>query len=273
MSKRWLLLALLPFCVATTLAAKDKSTPPPDPTADPLMITAGFLTHHPDMKYRLLGMKSYDQKNYEDALRFFRRASFFADKPSQGMVAEMLWKGEGAPRDPALAYAWMDLAAERGYAGFMGLRERYWNGLDASERQRALIEGEAIYARFGDAAAKPRYEAQLRRGRTQITGSRTGFAGNVQIIIQGPSGEQSIDGSKFYDERYWDAKKYWTYTDQMWAKPRIGRVEIGGVERVDSTEPPKAESRVRQVAPEVDAVEPDVPDEPAPPLDAVPSNE
>jgi hypothetical protein len=272
MSKRWLLLALLPFSIATALAAKDKSAPPPDPTADSLMITAGFLTHHPDMKYRLLGMKAYDQKNYEDALRFFKRASFFADKPSQGMVAEMLWKGEGAPRDPALAYAWMDLASERGYAGFMGLRERYWNTLDASERQRALVEGEAVYARFGDAAAKPRYETQLRRGRTQITGSRTGFAGNVQIIIPGPSGEQSIDGSKFYDERYWDAKKYWAYTDQMWAAPRIGRVEVGGVEQVDAAEPPKAGSRVRQVEPEVDAVEPDVPVEPAPLPGVVPSN-
>lgn len=273
MSKRWLLLALLPFCVATALAAKERSTPPPDPTADSLMITAGFLTHHPDMKYRLLGMDAYDKKNYEDALRFFRRASFFADKPSQGMVAEMLWKGEGVARDPALAYAWMDLASERGYAGFMGLRERYWNELNAAERQRALSEGEAIYARYGDAAAKPRYETQLRRGRAQITGSRTGMTGNLQIIIPGPSGEQSIDGSKFYDERYWDPKKYWSYTDQMWAKPRIGRVEVGGVEQVDAAEPPKAESRVRQIAPEVDAVEPDVPAEPVPLPGTAPSNE
>lgn len=264
MSKRWLLLALLPFSIATAMAAKDKSAPPPDPTADPLMITAGFLTHHPDMKYRLLGLDAYKKKNYEDAMRFFRRASFYADKPSQGMVAEMLWKGEGAAQDRALAYAWMDLAAERGYEGFMGLRERYWKAMDESERQRALAEGEAIYARFGDAAAQPRYETQLRRGRTQITGSRTGFAGNVQIIIPGPSGEQSIDGSKFYDERYWDAKKYWAYTDQVWAKPRIGRVEVGEVEQVDAAATPRVESRIEQVAPETDAAEPDVPTEPAP---------
>jgi hypothetical protein len=262
MSKRWWLLALLPFCVATALAAKGEAAPPPDPTADPLMITAGFLTHHPDMKYRLLGMKAYDQKNYEDALRFFRRAAFYADKPSQGMVAEMLWKGEGAARDPALAYAWMDLAAERGYAGFMGLRERYWNALDASERRRALTEGEAVYARFGDAAAKPRYETQLRRGRTQITGSRTGFAGNVQIVIPGPGGEQSIDGSKFYDERYWDAKKYWAYTDRMWSKPGIGKVSVGEVEQVGAEPAGDIGSRVKEAAPEKDAIEPDVPMEP-----------
>jgi len=257
----WLLAMLLP--ISTAMAADKKPAAPPDPTADPLMITAGFLTHHPDMKYRLLGMEAFKAKKYEDAMRFFRRASFYADKPSQGMVAEMLWNGQGAPQDKALAYAWMDLAAERGYAGFLGLRERYWSALTEAERARAVSEGQEIYARFGDAAAKPRYETQLRRGRTQITGSRTGFAGNVQIIVPGPGGEQTIDGTKFYDPRYWDAKKYWAYTDQVWAKPRIGRVSVGEVEQVDDNLPAPS-SRVPETAPQVDAQEPDVPEEPAP---------
>jgi hypothetical protein len=262
MHKRlWLLAMLLP--ISTAMAADKKPAAPPDPTADPLMITAGFLTHHPDMKYRLLGMEAFKAKKYEDAMRFFRRASFYADKPSQGMVAEMLWNGQGAPQDRVLAYAWMDLAAERGYAGFLGLRERYWSALTEAERERAVSEGQAIYARFGDAAAKPRYETQLRRGRMQITGSRTGFAGNVQIIVPGPGGEQTIDGSKFYDPRYWDAKKYWAYTDQVWAKPRIGRVSVGEVEQVDEL-PPAPSSRVPETTPQIDAPEPDVPEEPAP---------
>lgn len=269
MYQRLWLLALLPIATATAtaLAADKKASPPPDPTADPLMVTAGFLTHHPDMKYRLLGMEAYKRQEYEDAMRFFRRASFYADKPSQGMVAEMLWNGQGAAQDRVLAYAWMDLAAERGYAGFLGLRERYWNALDESERQRAVSEGQAIYAKFGDAAAKPRYETQLRRGRMQITGSRTGFAGNVQIIVPGPGGEQTIDGSKFYDPRYWDAKKYWAYTDQVWAKPRIGRVSVGEVEQVEDNLP-ASPSRVPQTAPDIDAQEPEVPAEPAVPTPA-----
>ncbi|WAC62305.1 hypothetical protein OVA13_13010 [Pseudoxanthomonas sp. SL93] len=255
---RWWLLLLLSVAASVAQAKDDK--PPPDPTADSLLISAGFLTHHPDMKYRLLGMEAYKEKRHEDALRFFRRASFYADKPSQGMVAEMLWNGEGTPQDRPLAYAWMDLAAERAYAGFLGMRERYWNTLTREERTRALQLGEEVYARFGDAAAKPRYEAQLRRGRMQLTGSRTGFAGNVQILIPGPEGGQSIDGSKFYDERYWDAKKYWAYTDQVWAKPRIGRVSVGDAEQVNETE--AVDSRIRETRPDLDAQEPDVPEEP-----------
>ena len=231
---------------------------PPEPTENPLLMTAGFLEHHQDMKFRLLGLQAYKEKRFDDALRHFRRASFFADKPSQGMVAEMYWNGEGAPRDPVFAYVWMDLAAERGYMGFLGLRERYWKALSPQERERAIVEGQAIYARFGDAAAKPRYEHQLRIGRREMVGSRTGFNRGVQIEIPTPSGAYAIDGSKFYDERYWNAKKYWAWQDKLWMKPRIGKVTIGEIEETERKPPNKA-SRIPRTAPEIDAPVPEAP--------------
>ena len=253
---RYALLVLLP--VSAAYAADKAPKPGVDPTQDPLMITAGFLTHHPDMQYRIWGLEAYNKKHYEDAMRLFRRASFYADKPSQGMVAEMLWNGQGAAQNRALAYAWMDLAAERGYAGFLGLRERYWNALNEDERRRAVEEGQAVYAQFGDAAAKPRYESQLRRGRMKVTGSRTGYTGNLQIIVPGPAGDQTIEGSKFYDPRFWDADKYWAYTDQVWGRPRIGRVTVGEMEQAGNGGPPPS-SRVPETKPEIDAAEPEVP--------------
>ena len=76
----------------------------------------------------------------------------------------------------------------------------------------------------------------------------------VSIEIPGPEGSQSIPGTKFYDPRYWDAKKYWAWQDGVWKKPKIGRVTIGEIETV---------SRVPQTAPEVDAPAPEVTD-PAP---------
>ena len=234
---------------------------PPDPVDDPLLITAGFLDHHQDLKYRQLGMDAYRSREFDRALRFFRRASYFADKPSQGMVAQMHWNGEGMPRDPVLAYVWMDLAAERGYAGFLGLRERYWNALDPVQRVRAVRDGQAIYARFGDAAAQPRYEHQLRIGRRLMTGSRVGFNRGVRIEVPGPSGSQSIEGSRFYDDRYWDAKQYWAWQDRLWMKPLIGRVDVGTVRKVDAE---RAGSRIPAVAPELDARPPEVPEPPSP---------
>lgn len=251
MLRKLLLVALIP--VSAAMAAQ-KATPP-DPTQEPLMIKAGFLDWHPDLRFRLRGIEEIKEKKYEDALKSFCYAAFFADKPSQGMVAEMYWNGQGVPKDPALAYAWMDLAAERGYIGFVGLRERYWNELDVSQRERALQEGRLLYARYGDAAAKPRIAWKLRQGRSRTTGSRTGFAGNLQIIIPGPGDSNgSIQGTKFYDERYWDPDKYQQWHDSIWSKPKVGRVDVGEIEQV--------KSRIPETSPETDAGEPTAPEIP-----------
>ena len=218
------------------------------------MMSAGFLSAHPDLRYRLLGMNEYKRGKHEDALRFFKRGSYYADKASQGMVAEMLWNGHGVERDPALAYAWMDLAAERGYAGFLGVRERYWNALNEGQKTRAIKEGEAIYAKYGDAAAQPRIATVLRREKKRTTGSRTGFVGSLKIYVPGPNGFEQIDGSKFYEERYWDPKQYQAWHDSIWMKPRIGRVSVGELEQVQASP-----SRIPATTPQVDAQEPTTP--------------
>lgn len=224
-------LALLP----ASQALAERSVVPPDPEQDPLIMSAGFLESHPDMNYRMLGLEAYRDKRYEDAMRLFRRAAFYADKPSQGMVAEMYWNGQGVARDPVLAYVWMDMAAERGYLGFIKLREQYWKALDARQREQAVADGQAVYAMFGDDVAKPRYAFHLRNKRREMTGSRTGFNAGITIEVPGPAGEQGIPGSRFYDERYWDPDKYFAWQDRLW---KGGRVEIGEVERTPAPPPP-----------------------------------
>lgn len=258
-TRRALLLAL--SLAASALAhAETRPVQPPDPVDDPLLLTAGFLSGHPDMDYRIKGMDAYRAGKLDDARRYFSRAAYYADKPSQGMLGEMHWNGDGVPRDAVLAYIWMDLAAERGYLGFLRLREHYWSRLDEAQRARVVAEGPALYARYGDAAARPRYDFKLRTARKAFVGSRTGYdGGNVVIQVPGPAGSQTIDGSKLYDERYWDADKYFAWQDKVWMKPLVGRVDVGAAEKVD------AESRIPAAEPEVDAPEPTVPDDvPAP---------
>lgn len=252
-----IVLGILQFPTTALAQKSSASSAPPDPTKDALLLSAGFLAAHPDLRYRLLGLDEMKQGEHEDAFRFFQRAAFYADKPSQGMVAEMLWNGQGVERNPSLAYAWMDLAAERGYAGFLGLRERYWNALTLEQRTQALEEGKAIYAKYGDAAAQPRLATVLRREQRKLTGSRTGFAGNVQIYVPGPGGFEQIDGSKFYDERYWDPKRYQAWHDSIWMKPRVGRVSVGEMEQVHEGGPPS--SRIPATVPQTDVVEPTTP--------------
>lgn len=251
------LIGLLQTPAIQSASAASPAQSASDPTADKLMLTAGFLSAHPDLRYRLLGLDEFKKGKHEDAFRFFQRAAYYSDKPSQGMVAEMLWNGQGTDKDPALAYAWMDLAAERGYSGFLGLRERYWNSLSETDRQRALVEGQVIYAKYGDAAAQPRLATTLRRERKRMTGSRTGFAGNMQIYVPSPGGYESIDATKFFDERYWDPKQYQAWHDSIWMKPRVGRVTVGEVQQARDEAPA---SRVPAATPQVDAQEPETPE-------------
>ena len=261
---RVLLLPLLLACLpGTVLAQKPEKTGSSSSqgTLDPIMLKAGFLSGHPDLLYRIRGMDRYKAGKLEEAFGYFQRAAFYSDKPSQGMVAEMLWSGQGVPRDRAQAYAWMDLAAERGYMTFAATREHYWGELDEGERERAIEVGQAIYAKYGDAAAQPRLATVLRRERGKMTGSRLGAGtGNLKILVAGPDGEyEEIDGSRFYDPKYWDPVKYRAWHDSAWMNPKIGRVDVGAVEQVENEG--KVQTRVPKVEPDTHAEEPPVPQE------------
>jgi len=252
-----LLLALaLPVAAPAAPPAKKAPAPlPSDPTEDPLMISAGFLNGHPDLRFRMLGMEKQRANDQAAAFTFFQRAGYYGDKVSQAMVAEMLWNGTGTAVNRPLAYVWMDLAAERGYKGFLELRERYWAALAEDERTQAINQGEAVYARFGDAAADPRLALAMRREQKRMTGSRTGFAGNVKILVPGPNGtSEQIDGTKFYDSRYWEPAQYRQWQDSIWSTPRVARVDVGSVSQVPL--PGEQESRIPQTSPQVDAPEP-----------------
>lgn len=237
--KKLLLSAVLAMLSCAPLPALSADPDAPDPA---VVNNSGFLSYHPDLRFRRMALQAYDQGDHEEAATYFRRAARFADKPSQGMIAEMFWTGNGVAQDRALAYAWMDLAAERGYRTMAIQREKYWLQLDDAERERALKEGAALYAEYGDDVAKPRLEAYLRRGRKSVTGSRTGFAGNVQIIIPTLAGEQVIDGSNFYHDSYWDPKEYWTWQDKGWTEPPKGVVDIGPMQVGAAVPEPESES-------------------------------
>lgn len=190
----------------------------------------GFLSAHPDLRWRTEATKDYGEGRFEDALARFKRASRHADKISQAMVAEMYWRGEGTPVDRSLAYAWMDLAAERGYKELLAKREGYWNALSVDEREQAIAKGQAIYAEYGDAVAKPRIEAALRRGRSQTTGSRLGAVGALTIrIADGRGGILTVDGSQYYAEKYWEPRAYFEWHERLWTERQRGQVDVGEV--------------------------------------------
>lgn len=190
--------------------------------------SGSFLAGHPDMRWRTEGVKSYGDGRYMDALKQFKRAARHADKPAQAMIADMYWRGEGVKTDRALAYAWMDLAAERGYKFMLAKREAYWMALTEAERSEALQRGVAVYAEFGDEAAKPRIEKALHKARAQTTGSRVGAVGALTVLISdGAGGFMSVDGSQYYNTKFWKPDEYFKWQEQVWSEMPRGQVEVG----------------------------------------------
>ncbi len=195
-----------------------------------ILSSESFINAHPDLMHRTRGLNAYKKDRFSEAFAHFKRGAKFADKPSQGMVAEMLWNGQGVEVNRALAYAWMDLAAERHYPTMLAHREKYWSVLSETERAQAISLGQEVYANYGDDIAKKRLATALRRAKNSVTGSRTGMVGTLSITIQTSSGPQTIDGSQYYQDKFWKPELYAKWQDEAWKNPPSGKVDIGPLE-------------------------------------------
>ena len=195
----------------------------------------GFLESQPDLLHYRMGLEAYRDGDAAAAMRHFLIAARYADKPSQALVAQMYWDGVGVARDRALAYAWMDLAAERGNARLLAMREHYWEALDEAQRADALERGQRVYAQYGDDIAQRRIEFVLRRKKNQIAGSRTGYTGNATVLALMPgtgpnlasSGGSSpaevppmasMAAASFYHPTYWEPGRRYAWREQQWER-------------------------------------------------------
>ena len=225
--------------VAAVLATASASAAPlaEAPVDDPMIVnSAAFQRGHPDLLWRNRGIFEYQRRRYADASRYFRDAAYYGDKPAQAMLAMMLWNGEGMVADRAQAYAWIDLAAERGYESMLTTREKFWVSLDDGERARALELGKDLYAKYGDEQARDRLDREIVRARNQLTGSHLGRAGTLLVSVPGPDGRmRPLDGSLFYGAEYWSPERYRDWQDQLW-QPQ-GRVDVGPVQQAAEPDP------------------------------------
>lgn len=232
------LLSLVMLASEPAIAQQPAKPAAADPVADDVLVAGGFLEGHPDLRHRNNGLEAYSKKAFNEAIEEFKRAAYYADKPSQAVVGEMYWDGMGVAQDRALGLVWMDLAAERGYDFFSRKRDYYWNTLSEAERKRALAAAREIHREYADEAAEPRLAAALRRARSKMTGSRVGsMSSAVQIIVPGYG---SIDATRFYDPQFWDPKQYREWQDTYWVDLKVGQVTVGEIEQVEAGVKPEA---------------------------------
>ena len=204
------------------------------PELDPSVITSGMLEAHPDLAGRQRGMDTLLDGRPEDALEHFRRGARYGDKPSQAMLGELHWTGQGTETDRVAGYLWMFLAAERGYHEFQAWAQMYWEQLGAAERAEVAARGPALKAEFGDEATAPRLARVLRRERQRGTGSMLDASGQGATITAYENGRPvAIDGGKFYAEENFDPAAYRQVQDRLWTAPLEGRVDVGEVEKVE----------------------------------------
>lgn len=240
-------------------AASAASPPSIDDAASKEVLAAMARTStwgHPDEFGEFAGMQYYADGNYAKAMENFKLGARYADKLSQLSIGLMYLHGDGVERDPATAYAWLSLAAERNYPRYVATRDDLGKTLDADQRERAQATLAQLTAEYGDAVAKPRMARELRQGKSEMAGSFLGFgsssvatltvaqlaAGSAGLGFKlgaGPlplCGAKSIDGapiagcSNLYVAWRWDAKEYFRIRDAVWTGTvRVGDPEKAGV--------------------------------------------
>lgn len=204
---------------------------------------------HPNELSRWHGIWTYDNGHVDEARRHFERAAAYGDKLSQHFLTLMYWNGDGVDRDPALAYVWADLAAERGDSeDLLRIRERIWSDLSPDQQRHALEIGPAYVARYGDDVARKRAETQIRRFMRTQTGSRVGMqTSRLDIWMGRPDlwaaksskssfGTLKSTGTEYYAANRTQPAAYWQSEDlsvrALLRRIGTGRVEVGQARKV-----------------------------------------
>jgi hypothetical protein len=180
---------------------------------------------HPDIYWEYMGMHRYHHRDYAHAMSSFLRGAYYADKLSELCIGLMYLNGEGTPSDPAEAFAWLDVAAERGYPQFVATRDRVRASLTPEQVQRGSAVREQIASKYADSVAKPRMAQQLRFAIESITGSHLGFNPNLLGVSMhnacAPSEPQKMrlpewGCSGIYSMYNLDPKTYFAERDSAW---------------------------------------------------------
>ncbi len=206
---------------------------------------------HPDLFGEFEGMRHYARHEYKDALKYFEIGALYADKLSQLCLGLMHMNGEGTPKDPVTAYAWLDLAAERDYPDFVATRDSLKKTLTPEQLAKAQALRAELGAKYGDAVAKPRLAVQLRQGQMQITGSHTGVDSGIYqvnnkpncgptLYIAGQEQPQAGCGSPIFAKSRWDPDLYFASRDREYK----ATVSVGAVQETEQgkaiTAPPQS---------------------------------
>ncbi|MBD8873944.1 sel1 repeat family protein [Rhodanobacter sp. DHB23] len=247
MAPRFVLMAaLLPLSFAACVLAQDGAGKAPESPRQALsVLDKTYTTGHPDLYYEFDGMHRFVVGDYRGAMHYFRLAARYADKPSQLSIGLMYLEGQGVPRSPVMAYAWVALAAERNYPQFMATRDAIWGQLDADQRRQATQQEQALYAQYGDPVAKLRLEQAMRDSLADMSAGGLRPHQDVAVYTSTGGGQcaggDARDCDKLYADWFWNPRHYFATRDAAWS----GTVTVGSLQKAV---PAKAGNRGQEPA-------------------------
>ena len=231
-------LCALGLAAAASASASAGSPLPPQDSAfiqqELVAMNNSSTNGHPDLFGQYTGWRLYADHDYAGAIKYFTMGAYYADKVSQLCLGLIYLNGDGVARDPVKAWAWLNLAAERGYPEFVATRNRAWAGLDAGQRTQAEAEAKTLAATYGDKVAQPRMLAVLRRAASERTGSRTGFDAGAYTYMPNSGPTLTPNPDNLNSRWYWDPKTYFAARDAQWK----GTVTVGPLKHLHGTPAP-----------------------------------
>lgn len=118
-----------------------------------LLTSLMHLPAHADFD---LGMRYYEEKNFEKAYKEFFEAAQYGDYDSQNNIGAMYYRGEYVQKDIPTAYAWMALAAQTQVYLDQGLHKKIFMRLSDSEKALADAEYKKLIGTYSDQAIERR---------------------------------------------------------------------------------------------------------------------
>jgi TPR repeat protein len=172
-----------------------------------------YTEGHPDIINEFAGMHRYAAGDYASAMQSFLIAASYADKPSQLSIGLMYLNGQGVQKDPATAWAWISIAAERDYPQFVSTRDDLWRQLSSGQRQQAKATAQQLYAQYGDQVAQPRMLQALQQSVANGSDATNASSDAGQKYCAQTHAKECAD---LYAKWYWDPKSYFAGRDSAW---------------------------------------------------------
>jgi hypothetical protein len=184
----------------------------------------------PGLYYFHKGCDYYRRGDASAAIDMWQLAASWAVKDAQYDLGIAYFRGRGVAIDKPRGLAWLALAAERKDAEFERSLAAAWDDATAEDHARANEIWRGLRGKYGDATALVRAEHRYKNEIDNITGSRVGMPGHVQIWTNSSAG--------FIDVATYKASIQ-ALADRNFGTLPTGTVDVGPLTSILDEPPPK----------------------------------